>query len=58
LISELVNERKKVETLNKEILKIIKEHAMSITKYLSDIASRDETILTKELQGTKEGIVD
>ena len=35
LILELVNERKKVETLNKDILKRIKEHATSVTKYLS-----------------------
>jgi hypothetical protein len=31
-------------------LKIIKEHATSILKYLSVIALRDETIITKEVQ--------
>jgi hypothetical protein len=49
LISELVNERKKVETLNRDILKRIKEHVTSVTKYLSVIVSRDEIILTKEV---------
>jgi hypothetical protein len=37
--------------LHKDILKRIKEHAMSVTKYLLVIASRDKTILTtKEVQ--------
>jgi hypothetical protein len=50
LILELVNKWKKVETLHKDVLKRIKEHATSITKHLSVIALRDETILTKEVQ--------
>jgi hypothetical protein len=50
LISELVNEWKKVEVLYKDIMKRIKEHAMIVTQFLSIIASRDETILTKEVQ--------
>ena len=50
LILELVNERKKVEVLNKNILKRIKEHVTSVIKYLSVIAWRDNTILTKEVQ--------
>jgi hypothetical protein len=50
LISELVNKRKKVVVLNKDILKRITEHATSVTKYLSVIASPDDTILTKEVQ--------
>jgi hypothetical protein len=49
LILELVNERKKVEVLNKDIMKRVKEHATSVTKFLSVIALRDETILTKEV---------
>jgi hypothetical protein len=43
LILELVNKRKKLEVLNKDIIKRIKEHTASI------IASRDETILTMEV---------
>ena len=49
LILELVNERKKVEVLNKDIMKRVKEHATSVTMFLSVIALRDETILTKEV---------
>jgi hypothetical protein len=34
LISELVNKQKKIEMLHKDILKRIKEHMTSITKYV------------------------
>jgi hypothetical protein len=44
LILELVNQRKKVEMLHKDILKRIKEHVMLV------IAMCDERILTKEVQ--------
>jgi hypothetical protein len=47
LILELVNEQKTVEVvLNKDIMKRMKEHATSVTKFLSVLALCNETILT------------
>jgi hypothetical protein len=49
LISELVNKWKKVEVLDKDIMKRINAHATSVTKFLSVIPSPDEMILNKEV---------
>jgi hypothetical protein len=54
LTLELLKERKKIEVLNKDIIKRLKEHATSVTKFLSVITCHDETFLTKEVHLAKQ----
>jgi hypothetical protein len=49
LISELVNERKKVEVLNKELNKKIREQVATVTKFNGVVKDKDATLVVKEV---------
>jgi hypothetical protein len=49
LIAELVTERKRVYTLNMDLLKKVNDNAVSVSKYESTITARDRTIANKEV---------
>jgi hypothetical protein len=49
LITELVSERKKVEQLNKEVNKKIREQVATVSKFQGVIKARDELLLAKEV---------
>jgi hypothetical protein len=49
LINELVNERKKVEQLNKEVTKKIREQVATVTKFKGVVTARDDLLRSKEV---------
>jgi hypothetical protein len=49
LIAELVTERKRVYTLNQDLIKKLQDNAANVTKFQSTITARDRSIANKEV---------